>query len=166
MDELLNIAMYTLPTKISWRLPPLVWAPSYDLDMLTGDFIAGVTTALTVIPQGIGMSSSYKLWFKIKKHRWTLSWEKYLCICRVCSIGRAPLTIWALCKHRPGVHLLSTRHYKAKPLPILQYLNTWSFYVLSALTGALYISMCRKLLGGLDRPFSFLFSLGHIVQLA
>ena len=36
------------------RLPPLGWAPSYDLDMLTGDFIAGLTTALTVIPQGIG----------------------------------------------------------------------------------------------------------------
>ena len=36
------------------RLPPLTWAPSYNLDMLTGDFIAGVTTALTVIPQGIG----------------------------------------------------------------------------------------------------------------
>ena len=36
------------------RLPPLAWAPSYDLDMLTGDFIAGLTTALTVIPQGIG----------------------------------------------------------------------------------------------------------------
>ena len=38
------------------RLPPLGWVPSYDLDMLTGDFIAGVTTALTVIPQGIGRS--------------------------------------------------------------------------------------------------------------
>ena len=38
------------------RLPPLGWVPSYDLDMLTGDFIAGVTTALTVIPQGIGGS--------------------------------------------------------------------------------------------------------------
>ena len=37
------------------RFPPLVWAPSYNLDMLTGDFIAGVTTALTVIPQGIGI---------------------------------------------------------------------------------------------------------------
>ena len=37
-----------------WRLPPLGWAPTYDLDMLTGDFVAGLTTALTVIPQGIG----------------------------------------------------------------------------------------------------------------
>jgi MFS superfamily sulfate permease-like transporter len=30
------------------------WALEYNLDKLTGDLIAGVTTALTVIPQGIG----------------------------------------------------------------------------------------------------------------
>ena len=55
----LAIAMYTLQEiSKTKRLPPLGWAPSYDLDMLTGDFIAGVTTALTVIPQGIGRSSS------------------------------------------------------------------------------------------------------------
>lgn len=36
------------------RLPPLDWARGYDLSMLTGDLIAGTTTALTVIPQGIG----------------------------------------------------------------------------------------------------------------
>ena len=36
------------------RLPPLAWASQYSLEMLTGDVIAGVTTALTVIPQGIG----------------------------------------------------------------------------------------------------------------
>ena len=51
------------------RLPPLTWAPSYNLDMLTGDFIAGVTTALTVIPQGIGrflFCMAYQLWSTFK----------------------------------------------------------------------------------------------------
>jgi len=36
------------------RLPCLSWVRSYDLEHLIGDMIAGVTTALTVIPQGIG----------------------------------------------------------------------------------------------------------------
>lgn len=36
------------------RLPFLSWGRTYDLEQLTGDLIAGVTTALTVIPQGIG----------------------------------------------------------------------------------------------------------------
>jgi hypothetical protein len=30
------------------------WASEYNLEKLTGDLIAGITTALTVIPQGIG----------------------------------------------------------------------------------------------------------------
>ena len=36
------------------RLPILSWIGGYTLDMLLCDTIAGVTTALTVIPQGIG----------------------------------------------------------------------------------------------------------------
>ena len=34
------------------RLPPLAWARGYDLSMLTGDLIAGTTTALTVASSG------------------------------------------------------------------------------------------------------------------
>ena len=44
-------------TKSFWfeKLPFLGFlAGGYDLDKLTGDCIAGLTTALTVIPQGIG----------------------------------------------------------------------------------------------------------------
>ena len=81
--------------------------------MLTGDFIAGVTTALTVIPQGIGRSAWHcKYWLP-------LPWEWYLYICRVCAVSRASPTIWALCKHRPWLHLLSSGHHKAKSPPLL-----------------------------------------------
>ena len=36
------------------RLPILSWIRTYSMEMLLCDLIAGVTTALTVIPQGIG----------------------------------------------------------------------------------------------------------------
>ena len=36
------------------RFPCVEWALNYDLDSFFGDVIAGLTTALTVIPQGIG----------------------------------------------------------------------------------------------------------------
>jgi hypothetical protein len=36
------------------RLPAIDWARNYNLEKFTGDCIAGLTTALTVIPQGIG----------------------------------------------------------------------------------------------------------------
>ena len=36
------------------RLPFLSWITTYSLEMLVCDLIAGLTTALTVIPQGIG----------------------------------------------------------------------------------------------------------------
>lgn len=39
---------------LSNRLPLLTWIIGYNLEMLLCDTIAGVTTALTVIPQGIG----------------------------------------------------------------------------------------------------------------
>lgn len=39
---------------LSNRLPFLTWIIGYNLEMLLCDTIAGVTTALTVIPQGIG----------------------------------------------------------------------------------------------------------------
>ena len=39
---------------LSNRLPLLKWIIGYNLEMLMCDTIAGVTTALTVIPQGIG----------------------------------------------------------------------------------------------------------------
>ena len=35
-------------------IPLLTWLPSYDLQCLSGDLIAGLTCALTIIPQGIG----------------------------------------------------------------------------------------------------------------
>ena len=39
---------------LSNRLPLLKWIIGYNMEMLMCDTIAGVTTALTVIPQGIG----------------------------------------------------------------------------------------------------------------
>ena len=39
---------------LSNRLPFLTWIIGYNMEMLLCDTIAGVTTALTVIPQGIG----------------------------------------------------------------------------------------------------------------
>ena len=39
---------------VNQRLPILTWITTYTLEMLVCDMIAGVTTALTVIPQGIG----------------------------------------------------------------------------------------------------------------
>ena len=36
------------------RLPAIDWARNYSWASFTGDCIAGLTTALTVIPQGIG----------------------------------------------------------------------------------------------------------------
>ena len=57
------------------RFPFINWARSYNLDCFIGDLIAGLTTALTVIPQGIGYAplaglplevSPYSFWkFKI-----------------------------------------------------------------------------------------------------
>ncbi|XP_054713595.1 sodium-independent sulfate anion transporter-like [Uloborus diversus] len=39
------------------RLPFLVWLPKYNLEDLKGDLIAGMTVALTVIPQGLALAS-------------------------------------------------------------------------------------------------------------
>lgn len=35
------------------RLPILRWLPQYTLDQAIGDFIAGITVGMTVIPQGL-----------------------------------------------------------------------------------------------------------------
>lgn len=43
----------TLQTFLSW-FPIINWIRNYKLEFLSGDIIAGVTCALTVIPQGIG----------------------------------------------------------------------------------------------------------------
>ena len=43
----------TLQTFLSW-FPIINWLRNYKLEFLSGDIIAGVTCALTVIPQGIG----------------------------------------------------------------------------------------------------------------
>ena len=43
----------TLSTFLSW-FPIINWIRNYKVDYLSGDIIAGVTCALTVIPQGIG----------------------------------------------------------------------------------------------------------------
>ena len=39
------------------RVPILKWIPKYSLDMLSKDFIAGVTVGLTAIPQGMAYGS-------------------------------------------------------------------------------------------------------------
>ncbi len=43
-------------TRTFWleKFPFFKWLSEYNVECLTGDVIAGVTTALTVIPQGIG----------------------------------------------------------------------------------------------------------------
>jgi len=41
------------PQQLKKRLPALTWLPSYTLDTLVKDFIAGLTVGLTAIPQGI-----------------------------------------------------------------------------------------------------------------
>ena len=53
------------------RFPGVNWARNYNLDCFLGDLIAGLTTALTVIPQGIGyaplaglpLQVSYSIYF-------------------------------------------------------------------------------------------------------
>ena len=55
------------------RFPGVNWARNYNLDCFIGDLIAGLTTALTVIPQGIGyaplaglpLQVSYSIYFLI-----------------------------------------------------------------------------------------------------
>ena len=53
----------------SSRLPFLGFASSYGLDCLVGDLIAGVTTALTVIPQGIGYAPLAGLPLQVRLYR-------------------------------------------------------------------------------------------------
>ena len=43
----------TIQTFLSW-FPIINWIRNYKVEYLSGDIIAGVTCALTVIPQGIG----------------------------------------------------------------------------------------------------------------
>ena len=45
--------MCTWQMFLSW-FPFVQWAPKYSLEILGCDIIAGLTLALTVIPQGIG----------------------------------------------------------------------------------------------------------------
>ncbi len=45
--------VFSKKTLFNW-IPILEWLPRYDLQCLSGDLIAGLTCALTVIPQGIG----------------------------------------------------------------------------------------------------------------
>lgn len=53
------------------RLPITQWLPTYNLEMLEGDILAGFTVGLTVIPQGIayalvaGLEPSVSLYFLI-----------------------------------------------------------------------------------------------------
>ena len=58
-EEMVNVVKQTSSRVCSRkflmnRLPILTWILGYNLEMLVCDTIAGVTTALTVIPQGIG----------------------------------------------------------------------------------------------------------------
>ena len=46
----------TLQAFLSW-FPIIGFLKNYDLECLSGDFVAGITCALTVIPQGIGYAS-------------------------------------------------------------------------------------------------------------
>ena len=49
------------------RLPAIEWARTYNLESFTGDCIAGLTTALTVIPQGIGYAPLAGLPLQVRK---------------------------------------------------------------------------------------------------
>ena len=157
---LLIIAMYTLPTKISWRLPPLVWAPSYDLDMLTGDFIAGVTTALTVIPQGIGISSSYKLWFKIKNIARLCHGNNIYTFAGYAPLAGLPLQYGLYASIVPGFTycLLGTTRQS-----LYIYLELLCF--ISSDRSPLHFH-APQIVKWTQPAFFFSFSLGHIVQQA
>ena len=52
----LTKSLEAIKSKEFWldRFPCSRWIPTYNLDCFSGDIIAGLTTALTVIPQGIG----------------------------------------------------------------------------------------------------------------
>lgn len=39
------------------RLPIISWLPKYNVEDLKGDLIAGMTVALTVIPQGLALAT-------------------------------------------------------------------------------------------------------------
>ncbi|RWS08593.1 sodium-independent sulfate anion transporter-like protein [Dinothrombium tinctorium] len=42
--------------KLKRRLPILTWLPKYSLSDLTGDLVAGISVAFTIIPQGLALS--------------------------------------------------------------------------------------------------------------
>lgn len=43
--------------KLSNRIPILEWAPKYNSHKLISDAIAGITVALTVMPQGLAYAT-------------------------------------------------------------------------------------------------------------
>lgn len=55
----------TLSTLLSW-FPIIQWIRNYNLNSLSGDIIAGITCALTVIPQGIGYAPLAGLPLQVK----------------------------------------------------------------------------------------------------
>ena len=57
-------------------------AGGYDLDKLAGDCIAGLTTALTVIPQGIGYAPLAGLPLQVRRRRALLLLVKIMMDCR------------------------------------------------------------------------------------
>lgn len=52
---------------LGW-VPCITWAANYNINSLIGDVIAGLTTALTVIPQGIGYAPLAGLPLQVRKH--------------------------------------------------------------------------------------------------
>ncbi|XP_038068537.1 sodium-independent sulfate anion transporter-like isoform X1 [Patiria miniata] len=56
-------AVQSYCSKLSWqkRFPISIWLPRYRLPFLLHDFIAGLTVALTVLPQGLAYASIAKL---------------------------------------------------------------------------------------------------------
>ena len=50
------------------RLPILKWMPTYTWEMLSKDFIAGVTVGLTAIPQGMAYGSLAGLPLQVKNN--------------------------------------------------------------------------------------------------
>lgn len=66
-----------LATQKFWlkKLPCLEFAKNYSWEHLLGDFIAGITTALTVIPQGIGYAPLAGLPLQVQHDYHLYSWN-------------------------------------------------------------------------------------------
>ena len=70
--------MCTWQMFLSW-FPFVQWAPKYSLEILGCDIIAGITLALTVIPQGIGYAPLAGLPLQVCIFKF-LNLDRFFCI--------------------------------------------------------------------------------------